>query len=296
MDLMYTYVEGRDKVSLREACRCLGVSRRSYRLWRHRKLVPGKSSYQETRIRDEIQKIVCEFPRYGYRRVTHELGRRNISVNHKRVHRLMKEDNLLCIKRRFKPQTTDSDHNLRTYPNLAKDLEVTGLNQLWVADITYIRLMSDFVYLAVLMDVYSRKCIGWGLDRYIDARLALDALNMALSNRNNMDLSGLVHHSDQGVQYASNDYINLLDKNNIRVSMSRKGNPYDNAFAESFIKTLKYEEVYLKEYETFDEAYQNIQEFIEDVYNQKRIHSSIGYKTPDEYEKEVITQNIKLPT
>ena len=293
---MYTYVEGRDKVSLREACGCLGVSLRGYRLWQHRKQISSKPSNQEIQVRDEIHKIAFEFPRYGYRRVTHELARRNISVNHKRVHRLMKEDNLLCIKRRFKPQTTDSNHNLRTYPNLAKDLEVTDLNQLWVADITYIRLMIDFVYLAVLMDVHSRKCIGWGLDRYIDTQLALNALNMGLSNRNSMDLSGLVHHSDQGVQYASNDYINLLDKNSIQISMSRKGNPYDNAFAESFIKTLKHEEVHLKEYETFNEAYQNIQQFIEDVYNQKRIHSSIGYKTPDEYEKEVITQNIKLPT
>ena len=208
----------------------------------------------------------------------------------------MKEDNLLCIKRMFKPQTTNSNHNLRTYPNLAKDMEVTDLNQLWVADITYIRLMSDFIYLAVLMDVFSRKCIGWELDRYIDTQLVLNALGMALSNRNGMDLSGLVHHSDQGVQYASNDYIDLLNKNSIQPSMSRKGNPYDNAFAESFIKTLKYNEVYLKEYETFSEAYQNIQEFIEEVYNQKRIHSSIGYKTPNEYEKEVIMQNIKFPT
>jgi transposase InsO family protein len=196
----------------------------------------------------------------------------------------------------FRPQTTDSNHNLRTYPNLAKDMKVTDLNQLWVADITYIRLMNDFIYLAVLMDVFSRKCIGWELDRYIDTTLALNALGMALSNRNGMGLSGLVHHSDQGVQYASNDYIDLLNENNIQPSMSRKGNPYDNAFAESFIKTLKYNEVYLKEYETFDEAYQNIQQFIEEVYNQKRIHSSIGYKTPNEYEKEVIIQNIKLPT
>jgi len=241
-------------------------------------------------VRDEIQKIACEFPRYGYRRVTHELGRRNINVNHKRVHRLMKEDNLLCTKRLFRPVTTDSNHNLRVYPNLAKDLKVTGLNQLWVADITYIRLIQDFVYLAVLMDVFSRKCIGWGLDRYIDAKLVLNALGMALSNRNGMDLSGLIHHSDRGVQYASNDYVNLLDKNSIQISMSRKGNPYDNAYAESLIKTLKHEEVYINEYKTFNEAYQNIQQFIEDVYNQKRLHSSIGYLPPNEFEKEVKTK------
>ena len=199
----------------------------------------------------------------------------------------MREDNLLCIKKNFTPRTTDSEHNLTVYPNLAKDLKVTAVNQLWVADITYIRLVKEFVYLAVILDVFSRKCVGWELSRDIDAQLTLNALNKAWANREGMDLSGLVHHSDQGVQYAAHDYINLLKKKGIQISMSRKGNPYDNAFAESFIKTLKYEEVYLKEYESFNDAYINIEEFIDDVYNDKRLHSSIGYLPPNEFETEL---------
>lgn len=272
-------------LDLGRACSALGVSRSGYSEWSRRKQT---SCPFKMKIKDEIQDIALEFPRYGYRRTTVELRRRGFEVNHKRVLKIMREDNLLCMKRLFRPVTTDSNHNLRVYPNLAKNLEVRGLNQLWVADITYIRLMTEFVYLAVLMDVYSRKCIGWGLDRYIDAQLALNALGMALSNRNGMDLSDLVHHSDQGVQYASNDYIDLLNKNSIQISMSRKGNPYDNAYAESFIKTLKYEEVYLCEYESFNDAHANIKQFIEEVYNEKRLHSSIGYLPPNEFEKEVI--------
>jgi len=202
----------------------------------------------------------------------------------------MGEDNLLCLKKRFRPQTTDSDHNLRVYPNLAKHMEVTAVNQLWVADITYVRLAAEFVYLAVVLDAFSRRCVGWQLSRSIDTQLVLDALDRALVNREGVDLSGLVHHSDQGVQYASGGYVRRLIDHGVQVSMSRKGNPYDNAYAESFIKTLKYEEVYLKEYDSFNDAHNNISEFIEAVYNEKRIHSSIGYKTPNEYEKEVITQ------
>jgi len=234
-------------------------------------------------LRNEIQEIAVEFPGYGYRRITRELRRRGYDV-HKPVLRIMGEDNLLCIKKKFTPRTTDSDHALQIYPNLAKDMEVTAINQLWVADITYIRLDREFVYLAVILDVFSRKCVGWELSRDIDTQLTLNALNKALSNRSGIDLSGLVHHSDRGVQYAANDYINQLNKNDIRISMGRKGNPYDNAFAESFIKTLKYEEVYLKEYESFDDAYMNIEEFIEVLYNEKRLHSSIGYLTPNEFE------------
>lgn len=296
MDLMHTYVEERGDVSLREACGCLSVSRRGYRLWRQRKRTSSRPSVRETMIRDEIQKIACEFPRYGYRRITAELGRRSVCVNRKRVLRLMREDNLLCVKKRFKPQTTDSDHNLRVYPNLPKNMKVTAVNQLWVADITYVRLLKEFVYLAVVLDVFSRRCVGWQLSRSIDTQLALDALDRSLANRKGVDLSGLVHHTDQGVQYASHDYVCRLTEANIQASMSRKGNPYDNAYAESFIKTLKYEEVRLKEYDSFNDAYNNIKEFIEAVYNEKRIHSSIGYKTPNEYEKEVKNTNIKLPT
>lgn len=296
MDLTYTLIEQRDNVSLREACGCLGVSRRGYRLWQQRKQASTTPLDLEMLIRDEMQKIACEFPRYGYRRITAELSRRGVTVNHKRVLKLMREDNLLCLKKRFKPQTTDSDHSLRVYPNLAKDLEVSAVNQLWVADITYVRLVWEFVYLAVVLDAFSRRCLGWELSRNIDTQLTLNALEKALENRKGTDLAGLIHHSDQGVQYAAQDYVSRLTENNIQPSMSRRGNPYDNAFAESFIKTLKYEEVYLKEYDSFSDAYHNLEEFIEAVYNEKRIHSSIGYKTPNEYEKEVKNTNIKLPT
>jgi transposase InsO family protein len=215
-----------------------------------------------------------------------ELQRRGFHVNHKRVLALMRRDNLLCVKRAFRPRTTDSQHPFRVYPNLANGLIVTGLNQLWVADITYVRLLTEFVYLAAVIDVFSRRCIGWELSRDIDTRLALTALHRAVDCRKGMDLSGLIHHSDQGVQYAAHEYTDLLRERGIRISMSRKGNPYDNAFAESFMKTLKYEEVDMSEYETYGEAYTNIGRFIEQVYNEKRLHSSIGYVPPNEFEKE----------
>jgi len=277
--------ERETSMDLGNACSTLGISRSGYTKWLRREQT---SDPFRMKLKDEIQDIAIEFHCYGYRRTTIELKRRGFEVNHKRVLMLMREDNLLCVKRLFHPTTTDSNHNLRVYPNLAKDLEVTALNQLWVADITYIRLIKEFVYLAVIMDVFSRKCVGWGLDRNIDAQLTLNALDMALSNRKGMDLSNLIHHSDQGVQYAANDYVNRLKENRMRISMGRKGNPYDNAFAESFIKTLKYEEVYLCEYESFSDAHANIKQFIEELYNEKRLHSSIGYLPPNEFEKEVI--------
>ena len=282
--MMYDTIQNREQeVNIGSACSALGVSRSGYVKWLKREPRPDNME-----LRDELQTIVVEFPRYGYRRMTMELKRRGFAVNHKRVLRLMREDNLLCAKRLFKPMTTDSGHSLRVYPNLARGLAVTDLNQLWVADITYVRLLAEFVYLAVVMDAFSRKCIGWELDRRIDSRLALNALEMALSERGESELSGLVHHSDRGVQYAATDYVDMLTDNGITVSMSRKGNPYDNAFAESFMKTLKYEEVYLCEYESFSEARDNIGRFIEEIYNRKRLHSSIGYLPPDEFEKEVI--------
>lgn len=279
---MYVIIKNEQEngLSISRACSTLGVSRSGYNKWLGRK----QSSNQEIELRNEIQKIAVDFPRYGYRRITKELQRRGFKVNHKRILRIMREDNLLCVKKLFKPVTTDSNHNFRIYPNLAKDLKVIRLNQLWVADITYIRLINEFVYLAVIIDVFSRRCIGWELDRNLEAQLTLNALDMALSNRKNMDLSNLIHHSDQGSQYAANDYINRLKEKGIRISMGRKGNPYDNAFAESFIKTLKWEEVYLKEYESLNDAYANIKQFIEDVYNEKRLHSSIGYLPPNEFE------------
>jgi transposase InsO family protein len=243
-------------------------------------------------LRDEIRDIVLEFPGYGYRRITAELQHRGYPINHKRVLRLMHLDSLLCHKKKFKPVTTDSSHGLPVYPNLLKSTTVTGLNQVWVSDITYIQLRHEHIYLAVILDLASRKCIGWDLGRSLGGQLAMNALAKALRNRWSESLTGLIHHSDQGVQYASKDYVNCLKNHNILISMSRKGNPYDNAFAESFIKTLKVEEVYLNEYETFEDAYENIWHFIEKVYNKKRLHSALDYMSPDQFELEVALNTV----
>lgn len=279
---MYGTIAG-SSVNIAGACRALGVSKSGYYTWLGQK--PRQPRDME--LRNEMQNIAVEFPRYGYRRMAVELHRRGFAANRKKVLRLMRQDSLLCARRLFKPATTSSDHSFHVYPNLARCMDVTGLNQLWVADITYIRLEAEFVYLAVIMDVFSRRCIGWDIDRSIDAQLALNALSMALQDRKCAELSGLVHHSDQGVQYACEEYASRLEQAGIAISMSRKANPYDNAFAESFIKTLKCEEVYLNEYESFGDAHDNVKRFIEDVYNVKRIHSGIGYRTPLEVEKEV---------
>jgi transposase InsO family protein len=237
-------------------------------------------------LRDDIQKIALEFPYYGRPRITAELKRRGWEVNHKRVGRIMREDNLLCLRRRRFVLTTDSNHNLRVYPNLAKEMKVTGIDQLWRADITYIRLETEFVYLAVVLDAYSRRVIGWALDRHLEDDLATAALKMALKRRTPAE--GLTHHSDRGVQYASNDYTGLLKENGIRISMSRRGNPYDNAACESFMKTLKYEEVYRQEYRDLAEARSNIGQFIEKIYNGKRLHSALGYLPPVEFERSLL--------
>jgi putative transposase len=238
-------------------------------------------------LRDEIQKIALEFPYYGRPRITAELKRRGWEVNHKRVGRILREDNLLCLRRgRFVVMTTDSHHSLRVYSNLAKDMDLTGIDQLWRADITYIRLETEFVYLAVVLDAYSRRVIGWALDRHLEDDLAIAALKMALKRR--MPSEGLVHHSDRGVQYASNEYTGLLRENGIRISMSRRGNPYDNAACESFMKTLKYEEVYRQEYHDLAEARSNIGHFIEKIYNSKRLHSALGYVPPAEFERSLL--------
>ncbi len=277
---MYTLIERNQDLPVKSACECLNVSCSGYYDWRKRPL----STPFEMEVKDEIHRIVLGFPGYGYRRVTQQLQRDGYKVNSKRVLNLMREDNLLCVRNKsFKPVTTNSNHNLQVYPNLARDMEVTGMNQLWAADITYVRLAREFIYLAVIIDVFSRKCIGWELDRNMDTQLTLNALHQALKERWSSNLN-LVHHSDQGVQYASHDYVNCLKNHGIRISMSRKGNPYDNPYAESFIKTLKYEEVYLTDYEMFREAYESVDGFIEEVYNQKRLHSSIGYLTPNEFE------------
>jgi transposase InsO family protein len=239
-------------------------------------------------LRDAMQRIALEWPSYGRPRITAELRRQGWTVNPKRVYRLMREDNLLCLRRRKFVITTDSAHGLPVYPNRARELVLTGLDQLWVADITYIRLEWEFVYLAVILDAFSRRVIGWALDRTLEARLTLDALRMALQQRK--PAPGLVHHSDRGVQYASTDYTDLLKENGIVISMSRRGNPYDNATCESFMKTLKYEEVYRTEYRGLAEARASIGMFLEKVYNQKRLHSALGYLPPAEFERGLLAQ------
>ena len=238
------------------------------------------------KLRDAIQKQALQMPAYGYRRITAALQRAGWEVNRKRVLRLMRADNLLCLRKRAFVRTTDSDHELPVYPNLARELKPSGLNQLWVADITYIRLALEFVYLAVILDAFSRRVIGWALGRTLEAKLALAALQMAIA-RGRVTL-GLVHHSDRGVQYASKDYVELLTEHAILISMSRRGNPYDNAQAESFIKTLKYEEVYRNEYLDFADARRRIGKFIESVYNRKRLHSALGYLPPAEFEQQLL--------
>ena len=240
-------------------------------------------------LRDAIQRIALEWPSYGRPRITRELRRRGWTVNPKRVYRLLREDNLLCARKRKFVVTTNSHHSLRVYPNLATGMVLTGVDQLWRADITYIRLRDEFVFLAVILDAFSRRVIGWALDRHMEYELTLTALRMALQHRSAPP--GLVHHSDRGSQYASNDYTDLLKANGIQISMSRKGNPWDNAACESFMKTLKYEEVLRNEYRDLAEARASIVEFIEKVYNQRRLHSALGYLPPAEFEAQLIIQN-----
>jgi len=236
----------------------------------------------EIALRDAIERLVLDFPGYGYRRVTQALRRSGWLVNHKRVLRVMREESLLCqLKRRF-VVTTDSTHGYRAYPNLLASLTLERLDQAWVADITYIRLPMAFAYLAGILDAFSRRCIGWKLSRQIDTGLTLAALEMAIAVR--QPRRGLIHHSDRGVQYASTEYVSRLEEIGAWVSMSATGNPYDNAKAESFFKTLKREEVYLKDYQTFADAEANLGQFIDDVYNTKRLHSSLGYQPPAEFE------------
>jgi transposase InsO family protein len=242
-------------------------------------------------LRDALQRMELEFPSYGWPRMTAELKRRGWRVNHKRVYRWMREDNLLCLRRRKFVVTTDSNHGLPVYSNLARTMTLTGLDQLWVADITYIRPELEFVYLAVILDAFSRRVIAWALDRTLEAELTLQALRMALAQRR--PTPGLVHHSDRGVQYASRDYTQLLQDHGIQISMSRKGNPWDNAVCESFLKTLKCEEVYRTEYRDLAEARASIRVFLEKVYNQKRLHSALGYLPPAEFERGLLAQTRK---
>jgi putative transposase len=260
-------------------CRLAAVSRAGY----YRFLKPRYAGEEQMEVRNAIQQIVVEHRRrYGYRRVAVELRRRGMLVNHKRVLGLMREDNLLGIEPKAFLATTDSDHDRPVYLNLARRMKLTAINQLWVADITYIRLRQEFVYLAVVLDVFSRKVVGWALDRTLTTRLPLLALERALTER--QPAAGLVHHSDRGIQYASQQYTELLSIHGILPSMSRPGNPYDNAFCESFIKTLKREQISANKYHFLDELNAHLEQFIEHYYNRLRLHSALGYKTPEEFE------------
>lgn len=279
------------ELSLRQLCAVFGLSRS----WYYARPGPEEQAAGDVALRDAIEAVVLEFPGYGYRRVTHALRRMGWEpVNHKRVLRLMRAESLLCqLKRHFVVSTTDSRHGCPVYPNLLAAATLDGLNQAWVADITYIRLPTAFVYLACMLDAFSRRCVGWKLSRQIDTHLTLAALEMAVAQR--QPLPGLIHHSDRGVQYASAAYVARLEQLGARLSMSAVGNPYDNAKAESFFKTLKHEEVYLNDYQTFAEAEAHIGQFIEAIYNVKRLHSSLGYLPPVEFEAAHSMSEVTLP-
>jgi putative transposase len=267
-----------------ELCEVADVSRAGY----YRFLKPAGENEEEMELRDAVQRTAIKRPTYGYRRITEQLRRDGREVGYKRVLRIMREDNLLCLNRKSFVRTTDSGHGLPVYPNLAKGLKLERLNQLWVADITYIRLLCEFVYLAVILDAFSRRVIGWALGKTLQDDLSLAALKLAISHGRVEE--GLVHHSDRGSQYASCAYTGLLKEHSIQISMSRRGNPYDNAKAESFMKTLKYEEVYRTEYSDFNDAQRRIGRFIESVYNRDRLHSALGYSTPVEFERSLRSQ------
>ena len=272
-------------ISVKNACKAFSISRQAFYKWKKHEFLNDTGDD----VLAAMQDIALEFPKYGYRRVTHALRRNGVIANHKKVRRIMKENNLLVRRKKSKPMTTQSNHSLQKYPNLVKDIVIARINQVWVSDITYISLLHEFVYLAVIMDLFSRCCIGWALSRNPDSQLTLDALNMAIAMRG--DVTGCIHHSDHGVQYAAHAYVQRLHEAGMKPSMGEKGNSYENAFAESFIKTIKYEEVYMNEYNTMEDVRCNIEQFISEVYNKKRLHSSIGYKPPMEFENEVLNKS-----
>jgi putative transposase len=273
--------------TVQRLCLLGGVSRAGY----YRHFEASAPARADADLRDAIQRISLAHRYYGYRRITAQLRREGYAANAKRVLRLMREDNLLCLRNRpFVPPTTDSRHDYPIVPNLIRHLVPTGIDQIWVADITYVRLGEAFIYLAVILDAFSRKVIGWALDNHLEARLAIEALDMALADRD-PTRDSLIHHSDRGVQYASNEYVARLSAREIAVSMSRVANPYDNAKAESFMKTLKAEEVNGKTYATLQDARRDIGRFIDTVYNSRRLHSALGYKPPAEFEAELRHHN-----
>jgi putative transposase len=270
-------------LSIERMCQLAQVSRAGF----YRSFQEQEPQQEEMDLRATIQQVFLEHRRrYGYRRVTKELRRRGRVVNRKRVERLMKEDNLLAVQPKAFVITTDSRHECEVHLNLAKRMKLTGINQLWVADITYIRLQGEFVYLAVILDAFSRKVVGWELDRKITCDLTKTALQRALAAR--QPAPGLVHHSDRGVQYAAREYIKLLEQHQLIPSMSRPANPYDNASCESFMKTLKREEIYAGAYRDLEDLRQNLEEFIERYYNRVRLHSALGYQPPEEFEQSLV--------
>jgi putative transposase len=268
-------------MTVERMCEVIRVSRASF----YRSLKEQRPAEEETEVRSTIQQIALGHRRrYGYRRICAELRRRGMQVNHKRVLRMMRKDNLLGLRRRRFMVTTNSNHKFEVYLNLARRMKLSGIDQLWVADITYIRLKAEFVYLAVILDAFSRKVVGWALDRTLANRLTISALEQAIAQRR--PRPGLVHHSDRGLQYARGEYVAVLEKFGIVASMSRPANPYDNASCESFMKTLKREEIYANRYENLEHLRTNIEEFIEQYYNRQRLHSALGYRSPEEFERE----------
>jgi putative transposase len=266
-------------------CHVARVSRAGfYRDWQQR-----QPEVEEMALRARIQQIVLAHRRcYGYRRVKRDLKDQGWIVNHKRVARIMAEDNLLAVRRRRYILTTDSGHDLPVFRNLAATMKLTGINQLWVADITYLRLRQQFLYLAVVLDAYSRRVVGWALDESLEARLVLVALRNAIRER--QPATGLVHHSDRGAQYASREYVAVLEEHGIEPSMSRAGNPYDNARCESFLKTLKQEEIYTRQYRDRTDLERHITEFLDQYYNRRRLHSALGYRSPEDFERSLRPQ------
>jgi putative transposase len=268
-------------LSVERMCYLAQVSRAGFYRW----LQQEQAAAEDMEVRSAIQQIVMEHRRrYGYRRVTWELRRRGFRVNHKRVARIMREDNLLAVQPKAFVSTTNSQHSLEVYLNLASRMKLTGVNQLWVADITYIRLQTEFVYLAVILDAFSRKVVGWALQRTLGRELVITALQRAIAER--QPLPGLVHHSDRGIQYACGEYVDLLHQHQIIPSMSRPANPYDNATCESFWKTLKREEIYANDYKNLEHLEPNLEEFLERYYNRQRLHSALGYCPPQEFEEQ----------